>query len=577
MALLHEFVFELTTPEPESPRILTPINDRLNRAWEKVGPATARGRRKVLKTKLTFAKADYKWFKEQFDLNEYAEYVLEIKRRCGGAGETPTLWHRGKILFSKASWDFARGTVDFELVQDDAWECFMSGMKKKVNLLDFGTSILVRNVHGELQQKECFYAPLPPTNEDDCITGGAAAGYWTKVFYEFRLTPFQITIRWQREKWTLGGSPPDNSWALITDPVDGPIYVRKVKVYGPTRYELGTSLHYQLVWKVLDFVDQEGIDNGRLFKTIFPLVIPESGCEFDHIRSTFFDVNPAGGPGTTAYDRALEKLKYLTFFQRSDILKWDAEENATRLEMTIEAFIEVVCKVFNCYWTIETADDETTFRIEHDSYFATPDGFDFTTGDFAKYVRAYERFELNSKEAVPSYERFLMTKYLDNSIFAPCEIFYGYPFTAAEPKEYAIPECTTDFQAMILADDDDDANLKGVFLMSVHLSDGHYYIDREYDEFNGALSWWELIRKYHKWGRPYSEGVFTSGSLSATVTFENVKRLKQTPEITVSMSCDQIENDFSPENLHKTVLGWGEVDTASEDTLTSSITLKLLY
>lgn len=583
MALLDKYVFTLITPGATPDVNLTPINDRLIRDDEKIG-GFAWGKRKVLKTKLRFAKTDYQFFKDAYEGDELFTYDLKIYQKCGGFSATPELWHTGKLLASKASWDKAAGIVEFEVVNDDLWECFLQGMKKKIDVLSYGDPIYVRNIHGIIEQRECtFSGPSAPDpgEEDDCIPGGADAGYWIKVYESINVNTgvgsVNVVIRWQRERWNGLGAPPDNSWHSVTDPIDGPIYVRKVKVNGPRRIEINGSTHYEFVWDVLNFTEQEGIDNGRLVKDIFVDIINESGCDFDGVSSTFFDVNPLDGGDATVYNRADAKLKYLTIFQRSDIFKWNAAENAQYLEMTIEGFLEILCKTFHCFWTIEQADGLYTFRLENASYFLSSNGLDLTTGSYAKYVRAYERFEMNTKEVIPAYERWSMVKYRPDSIFAPSEIRYATYYTSNDVKEYPIAEVTTDFAAMFLNDVGDEVDLSGSFLMACHLDTGGYYIDREYDEFNGALSFWELLRYYHTWDRYSGGGTVLSGGNSQVVTFGSVKRLKQAPEIEFSISCTDIALYFNANQLQKTALGWGEIESSSYDTLKESLRLKLLH
>lgn len=581
MSLLQKYIFTLTIPGPDPDINLTPINERLTRDYEKVG-GFAWGKRKKLKTKLRFTKVDYEFFKDVFDGNEYFSYDLNIYLRCGGANATPELWHKCKLLGSKASWDKAAGTVEFDPVNDDVWECFMQGMKKKVDLLSYGDPVYVRNIHGHIQQKECTFTgiSLPdPEDENDCVPGGANEMYWTKIYQSY--TGVTTVIRWQREFWDLAGSPPDNSWTSVVDPVEGTVFVRKVKTNGPRRIEINGPLHYEFVWDVLDFTEQEGMDNGRFIKDIFEDVIMEAvndqECVLDHVVSTFLDVNPLDQGDATAYARALAKLKYLTIFQRSDIFKWNAAENAQYLEVTIANFIEMLCKTFHMYWTIIEEDGEYTFRMEHVSYFIAPNGLDLTVDPYAKYIRAYERFDLNTKEDIPAFERWSMVKFRPGSIFAPSEIKYASAFTSNEAKEYPIPEITTDFAAMFLNDIGDETDLEGSFLMACHIDTGSYYIDREYDEFNGALSFWELLRYYHKWDRYYNEGTVVSGGLTELVTFGSQKFLKQAPEIEVPISCENLRLYFNANLLQKANLGWGEVETASYDTLKESLRLKILH
>ena len=112
--------------------------------------------------------------------------------------------------------------------------------------------------------------------------------------------------------------------------------------------------------------------------------------------------------------------------------------------------------------------------------------------------------------------------------------------------------------------------------MAVYEIDSLFYIDREYNSINGSLSWWELLRKYWNYGRYMSGAVVRSGPNVETITINSPRRIKEAPEISFPISCD-VEAAFNPDLPITTPLGQGQVDTAVYDTLTETLTLKLMY
>lgn len=578
--LLHEFTFTLSGGGLDEPRELTPTNDRLTLEWQRSSGEYSKARRKVITTKLRFTKSDYVFFSEQFAANNYTEFDLSIKKRIGGISETPTDWHECKLLLSRDAFDHARGVVEFQTAYDDIFECFLQKSDKTVNLLSFGTGRSVLSIiTGTLETKTRFFNdPLPghPTDAeiDASITGGGAnAQKWAITRYMYhKVGPiYRVTITFTRERLPVGVTPPDNSWSYINDPVDGFIWVRKPQVSGPTYTQI-LGDQFQKDWRVLDFADSGAIDNGRLFKEAFPLIIQDTGCDFDMVKSTFFDINPDDGGADLPYDRAETRLKYLMFFQRSDILRAYADANATRLEMTIMDFLETVCKIFNCFWTIYQVSGDTIFRIEHVSFFTKPNGMDLTGSD---YARQYNRFEFDSKDAIPALERFTMTKWRANTYFSPSEIQYSGEVAGRDIKEYPIPQCTTDFSALFLNDDDDENDLLGIFFMSTYLYEDEYYINQEYSEFNGALCWFELLKYYWRHDRFISGGVIKSGATTETVVMYDAKRFKELPEISVPVASGY-EIGHNPDELVNTLLGYCEQQNVTYDTLTSVMRFKLL-
>lgn len=580
VSLLSDFSFLLDVPGEEEPRTLTPTNDRLKVSWDKVAGDWSRARRKTIKTRLVFFKSDYQFFRDRAAAQTYEELTLKIYRKCGSAANTPTLWHACRIVLSKARWDHAAGRVDFDLQPDDLWKCWEQNKNKTVNILGQGTAVTVYSIYGDVSYRtHNFIDPIPghPTGaeQDAAVPGGADAMQWVEVSYKYWKVGGipRVTVKWAREVWTGIGDPPDNSWVQITDPILGVIFARKLAVNGPNYHNLDNGL-YELTWDILDFSTQQGIDNGRKVKDITPVIIAAAGCGFDQVRSAFFEINEENPQDTAPYIRAYQKLKNLLIFQRSDILKAFATGNASRHDISIINYIELLCKTFNCLYTIQyETGGLVIFRIEHYSYFTKPNGLDFSA---SPYVRRYERYELDSVEEIPQYEEFSMTKYRDGTIFAPSKMEYSLPFTAKEPRGMPVPECTTDFEALFLADDDDENDLKGSFLMAVYEIEGQFYIDQEYGELNGSLSWWELLRKYWNYGRYMAGAVVRSGSLSETISINSPRRIKEAPQITIPIDC-ATEAAYNPDELVNTPLGWGEVDSAEYDTLSETITLKLNY
>lgn len=578
VSLLNDFSFILDVPG-EDARTLTPTNDRLQVSWDKIGGEYSRARRKVIKTSLTFLKSDYQFFKDRFDAQPFEELELNIYRKCGAASNVPTLWHSCRILLSKARWDHAVGRVDFDLQPNDLWKCWEQNKNKTVNILGQGTAVTVYSIYGDVSYRtHNFIDPIPghPTDaeQDAAVPGGANAMQWVKVSYKYWKVGGipRVTVKWAREVWAGVGAPPDNSWVQITDPLLGIIFARKPAVNGPNYHNLDNGL-YEFTWDIIDFATQQGIDNGRKVKEVTPLIIAATGCDFDQVKSGFFEINQENPQDNAPYLRAYAKLKNLLIFQRSDILKAFATANASRHDITIINYVELLCKTFNCFYTIQYEATELIFRIEHFSYFVENDGLDVSA---SPYLRRYARFEIDSVEDIPPYEEFLMTKGRDGTIFAPSKMEYSLPVASSEPKPNPVPECTTDFEGLFLADDDDENDLKGSFLMAVYEIDSLFYIDREYNSINGSLSWWELLRKYWNYGRYMSGAVVRSGPNVETITINSPRRIKEAPEISFPISCD-VEAAFNPDILVTTPLGQGQVDTAVYDTLTETLTLKLIY
>jgi hypothetical protein len=583
MATLDRFTFRLENEDGDILREITPMNDRLELVWEKPNKEFARFWRRILKTPLRFNKADFRWLNENATFCD--SFVVVIHRKCAAGGE-PFLWHKGRIFMSDCpDRDEERGLAQFPVQPFDIYECFLNRLKTKVNLLDFGTPQTVFNIIGEIQTKTCFEIdPVDPSIPPAAcygagLPGGIDAGLWTQTYYKFSTSLGGDLTRtdwqWKREKWTLPDALPDNSWTLVNDPLEGPIYVRRIRVQANARYDL-TGGDYEIRATIYNFAEQSGVDNGRRIKDIFLSVLNYGTdvCQIEEVVSNYLDINPDGlFPFNDAYERAMAKLKYLTIFQRSDIMKWDADQNATAMRYTIEEFINIHCRIFNLFWTLEDmGEDLVRFRIEHVSQLEQEQQFDLR----GKYTRKGNRYQIQGRDDVPEFEEWEMARFRENTRFAPSRITYqGQCVNNDDGKQYIIREASTDFEALII-NDDEATDLLGIFFMSVHYLNGTNYIDMENGDFNGALSWWELLRYYWKHERYLLTGVITSASQTDATGMESARRIKQGPQLQLPFLCaDEIA--FNPMSLQRDDIGYGEVQGASYDTGNEVLTLKLLH
>lgn len=562
MALLTKYRFEVI--DGATVKDVTPMNDRLQMEWERKD--NARYFRKALKTPLRFIKTDFKYFEDEYAENECKSFVVKIYRKC--LSQTFTLWHEGKIYLNDGKYDHARGIVEFEVEPTDLYTCFLKNIKKKVNLLEFGTSKKTLNIAGTIVETECIGSLGLPGQHLDCIPGGATAGLWTVINHtdnENYPDPPSRKTTWAREEWGTS-TPPDDSWTLV-----GGTWVRKVVIASSvTNNNLPPFYTYEAF--LFDFSTQGGIDNGRLFKDILDDVINAAGCGFDLIVSNFFDVNPdSTNPTNDAYTRAATRLKYMMIYQRTDIMKWNASDNATRADITIEDFLKVLQDLFQVYWVIVETEDGLTFRLEHVSYFAAVNQNDFTVGSYADFTRAYKRYTVAGKDKVPPYEVFSNPGSRQNSVFADTRITYAANcVTSDQQRENPVPIVSTDLKGTIY---NDLLNPEGLFFMATYKIGSTHYVYQDYSQLNGSLSWWELVRYYWMHDRFNGAGTITTFTNTATVDFLTKKRIKEQPEIKIPVPCD-VQEDFNPDALQKLPLGWSEVRAATYDSKTETLSLK---
>lgn len=561
MPLLDKYSFEVDGGS--GPVTVTPTNDRLQVEWQRKDGALFF--RKTLKTPLRFTGADFVMFETAFAANECGVYDVTIYRKCGN--QIPVTWMVGKIYLNDGKYDHARGVVEYEMETVDLYTCFLKNIKKKINLLDYGTPLKSYNASGTIVTEVCTANNTIDYNPIDCLPGGASAGLWTAIKHTV-VTDAGTGVSettWAREVWGAT-TPPDSSWTLV-----GGQYVREVVIYSAVILD-DFLPDYTYEAFLYDFDDQGGIDNGRLLRDILEDVVNASGCGFNLVTSDFFDVNPLNlHPTNIAYERADERLKHLIIYQRTDVVKWNAANNAVRADITIDDFLKVLFGLFQAYWVIKETEDGLTFQVEHVSYFSAVNQNDFTAGAYAVYTRGYRRYTAAGKDIVPPFEVFSNPGSRQNSVFSDTRITYPAEcVTSDQQKENTVTQASTDLAGTMY---NDLLNPDGLFFMATFPQADKYYIFQDYFQINGCLSWWELVNYYWLHDRFAATGTITQYDNEADVTFLSRKRIKEQPEIKIPVACD-VEADFSPDALQRLPLGWSEVQTATYDTKTEVLALK---
>ena len=85
--------YRFTASDGVTPTVVTPLDGWPRYRWERIDDG--KFFRKKLANELTFAKADYTYFKALYDAADCTKITLLIERYCGGAWVTD---YEGKIV-----------------------------------------------------------------------------------------------------------------------------------------------------------------------------------------------------------------------------------------------------------------------------------------------------------------------------------------------------------------------------------------------------------------------------------------------------------------------------------------------
>lgn len=555
---------------------MTPANDRLILSYQKDGGR--RFYRKVLKTALRFIGTDFEFFRDEVILGTCFSLPVEIYRNADGAGFD--LWYTGTITMASAKFDYDRGYCDMTVEPDDLYSCLSLNLKKKINLLEYGTPVAAFNVLGTFETVTC-YDQVPFTGTElatfspvDCVPGGAAASQYIMLGHRqmglgsISGASVLKTTEWTRE--VIFSAPPAGSGFVS---VGGGKYARpaivvqgewKASPDNPTGVWLQSN-------RLIDFGKNLGLDNGRKVKEILPLIMDDMDCDLG-FASDMLDIDPPGdAPANFVYTRAANRLADLTVYERTDVTRWAADSNATILEVVFEDFIKYIEVQFQAAWSIELIGGVPKFRIEHVSYYEASNQNDFTVAPFARHIRGKNSFEFVSQDEIPRYEQFSFgdTK---TGYFNPSRILYQGCGASAATKEVSIPFVSNDLAWLAGGSESKD----GISFVSIYEWEGKNYIFNDYGVLNGAMCWRELLSYYYTHERPTPDFAIQSGAWSDSYSAISFIRNRKQATFTIPVDADT-QNDFNPALLQKSGLGWGEVESAEYDTLTNALTITLLH
>jgi len=559
---------------------VTPITSTLRRRWEREGDT--RSYRVKLATKLKFKKADYTYFRDIYDAGECNEVSLLIENYCGGEWVT---WHEGVVPIYTGDYNASRCEVTFEIKPNDVYECANKAFDVRENWLDYATATDIKTLTGEIETITCFQggvgspgAPIPPgggawilwfykgcwgtgyTNSQD----PDAALAWRPITHlqEYFLGgTFSVETTWARETTDSVGMPMGDGWINI----GGTTWVRPVNVSNPKVWTpIGGGLELLKQQFEAQTVNSAPVSNARKLSDILIAVTTALDCDFDSIVSNFFNINPdATNPTNDAYDYAAANLADVFFFQKSDIVRASASNDATRFTFSMKEFLNEL-KILNVFHSITNVAGVKTLRIEHWTYWNGANGTNLVTLDGGKYIVGKDDFKTDAE--VPNFESFAYQESYRQK-FTTKRITYPAACATTQGDELTASQLSTDFGGLV---ENPDAGLEGFFLMAtVDIGGGEYLINTLGGEANGAFAWENVLPALWADGRFHLDA---TANVPGYVV-NSVRKAREQVPITIQFCCD---DTFEPSELVNTQLGWGEVKTAEEDTETATLKLSLL-
>lgn len=248
------------------------------------------------------------------------------------------------------------------------------------------------------------------------------------------------------------------------------------------------------------------------------------------IISEFFDDDPNYVTGGT------NRYTLVTIAQKSDIKRPDATNPATVGMMSFDDLMEIL-KIWNLRWDYRREDvvfmPTMVFRIEHLSWWTSPEGIDIRTQEMAIKSNKYRYL----KETMPKYEKFAMME-AKNLAFVGKPIWYDSacinPDINNNSTDFSV-NITTDIEYILdcmdalAGGDDTQISDSGWVIFANEDRAGTYYILSGYSILdvgvllNYYMSWECLHNYFWRHGRQVESGYLNGQYVAAFYSSRKIK------------------------------------------------------
>lgn len=519
------------------------------------------------------------------------DYLYDIETSLGCGRVEFQIKYKGETKYNafirfgsnKLRFDVSKCTVFVKLDINDEYSCLFDAWEREIDILDGTTKVELFSILGELEETECqaynetVFSPFV----SDCLPD--ALGWVVKQHSDmpFIGSTYEHRTTWVREKVTtdcFAGSPvqpPGTGWILLEDncPTNSTWVRSPQRTFDSENSYIDEPAGELLsIWKITLEQLPEKFRNAVRLDEVLEMFNP---CE-TAIIARFFSYGSSEEepvPDNEAYDSARENLRDVLIFQKTDVRNPEFSNSATDGKWTYKALIQHLRNQFNLKFVLNPF-----FRLEHVSYFEEKaQGIDLTQEPYAKHIEGLFAYSYDNSEVA----RREVWQWQENN----SGNFQGVPIEYdcageddQEEKVFALEDINNDV-GYIVNNPSKIEDYGFVFVNAYKDGSDNYYLTSEENELtgdtdvNGHLSIPNLQQKYWRWGRPLPTGEMNNDA----ITFESVLNRKVQVELSVQMPRSVYHNDFDPNDLVKTQIGWGEVVSARYDARTCYLTLTVRH
>lgn len=546
-------------------RIIDPIQHELtirvpDLVWEAVREDGYRFVRRFV-TSLVFAGSDYEQIYSLWQADACRSITVEILR-YGTAVDVV------KFRLDSDTWNGHSAILS--PAQPSEYASVLDNWEESFNVLQVSPKVKVGPITADGYLSDGVTCSGPgPGPEDSCLPDAIG---WTLTLHIVNeeenssgtITSQDFEATYQREE-LISAVNPGGDWVNVS----GNLWARPLTVTGSettTDFEFSdpgtgiTERRYRTIYYAFGFTGQTSlpiIDNGVLLNAI----IERFGTRYGFgVRSEILRINDVEVPIPEPY-RVRDDYAHIVCFQKTDVTKHDARNNAFRAQMTLKELLELLLTWQFIWWM-----DDGTLRIEHISYFTDTVGRDART----PRNEGLDGWDYDDVGDVKSYEY----KWQDASDIQFDGLPVVYDCGGTKNEELVAGRFTTNYVDMI--DDPDGYEKDGFALVATRPYAGDQNYD--YEALYGTGLNGELVINYPLTWVALSDRFYRHGALSPTGTINDLSiNFATVVPRRVLPPLNLVEPDFwgyNPEQKVQTWLGSATVDKATYSARAQTLTIE---
>ncbi|MFT3704635.1 MAG: hypothetical protein QM802_19880 [Agriterribacter sp.] len=545
--------------------------------------------------------------------NRCGDNFIEIEKLCNGQyGHYIT----GLLNVIDGKYDLDKCNISITITAIDDYYCFDYNKKRDIDIFDvkpYTERAKAYVVQGVVEKFVKTYADNAPQNPFDPATFGGTDPRmlgWTIYRNEGWIngpnTPrgsgaqkIQVKTFYAREKLTVPCADPDPGpgWIAISNSCPGgnKVFARSVILTNyrrlwPNNYDPENDIDPAPVRNFTEMEEDSqffaydvmglddvpsAFDNGIMLADFLTFYINKY-CGLP-VKSDFFQINPESTFGVSYPQLPNDGRTYNNIlFQKSDVKRLNARNNATKGVTTLEKMITDVLTLYNCQYRVQ----DGKFIIEHVSYWHRNITLDLTIDRYKENMAFSNKYDYE-KDKLPQFEAFKAME-MGNLDFVGVPIeYFGRCVNFdddTKTKTREVANITTDVEYCMKNSGGDNEKVSdlGFVLMATKIVGGNYYIIRllpildVYSRVNNCLSWAYLQEAYYQHLRPQKIGLMNNKFHS----FFSTIPIKKQENISVPFCCT---DTLSLTDFVKSKIGNGIIEKATLNHYRETLQLTLLY